>query len=210
MIYTELFHGHDTHTEDHQNHTVFFNKDFPEDEYYNFLAITKTLEDIDLFEIIHEENPKRIVLKNRHNQDLLESLNYSLEDFYLYEVAKTLPKAKKFNYIIKEADNLKAYQNYRDSYTDPKIEEKYFKAKKNRIILVLDGEEIIASMILNLAKDWVEIHDLYVLESYRNQSVASNLIRFAQEYNPRVRTLVEENYLPKEFRLIESLTEAYK
>lgn len=212
MIFKELFHGHDTFREEHDTYTVFFNKDFPNDEYYNFITIDKNIDDFDLFEIIqkeHELRPMRIITKTQNSNQLLESLNFELEYYSIYE-AKKIKKSKSHSYFITEIFDLKNYQAYRDSYTDTKIESKYLKSKKNHIITLSENDKILASMILHERKDFIEIDDLYVLEDYRKMGIATNLIEFAFSYELPVRTISDQEELFKEFRKIESIVIATK
>lgn len=212
MLFKELFHGHDTFTEENDNYTVFFNRNFPNDEYYNFITINNDIEDFDLYEIIQKEQemkPLRIITKNQHGNELLEVLNFELEHYSIYE-AKRINKTKQHSYLISEISDLKAYQSYRDSYTDPTIEAKYLKAKKNHIITISDQDKILGSMIIHERKGFIEIDDLYVLDEYRKQGLASKLIEFAFTYGLPVRTISDQDEVFKDFRKVESITIATK
>lgn len=210
MIFKTLFHGHDTFTEEHSTYTIYFNKDFPDDEHYNFITLDQPIEDIDLFDIIQAEDKiHRYISTNNQSNQLFKSLNFEIEHYAIYE-AKKISKQHEIPYAIEEIDDLKNYQEYRNSYTHPLIEQKYLKAKKNHIIVVRDQDKIIGSMILHERKDFVEIDDLYVLKEYRNQKVASSLINFAFHYQLPVRIITDVEGILKGFRKLESITVATK
>lgn len=208
MYFKDLFHGHDTHTEDHETHTVYFNKDFPNDEYYNFITLNKSIDDYDLFTIIQTEQdqiPLRFVTKQTNTADLFTSLNFEIEQYTIYQ-SKAPIHAKKIDQLeIIEINSLHNYQSYRQSYTDQRIEEKYLKSKKSHIIVAQIDEEIVGSMILHERKDFLEIDDLFVLESHRNQGIAQSLLAYARAINPVLRTITDGDHLPASFKALETI-----
>ena len=208
MYFKDLFHGHDTHTEEHETHTIYFNKDFPKDEYYNFITLNKSMDDYDLFTIIQTEqeySPLRFITKQTSTSDLFTSLNFEVEEYTIYQSKAPIHAKKIDNLEIKEINTLQKFQSYRDSYTDQRIEEKYLKSKRNHTIVAEIENEIVGSMILHEHKDFLEIDDLFVLESHRSQGIAQNLLAYARDINPVLRTITDGDHLPASFKALETI-----